>query len=117
MSESRFDERLCAVCRRRAIGRGYSNRARTVKDIAWVCDDPECIEIAARTYTMKQVEFSRLEEMATIEGGADAGAYLDKLGKTDLASLTQDEWDEFCRTLVAGYRLALKTKLRDEAPF
>lgn len=33
-------------------------------------------------------------------GGQAAGAYLDEIGKTDLAFLTEDEWRRFCTTLV-----------------
>ena len=32
--------------------------------------------------------------------GARAGRYLDVLGKTDLATLTAEEWDHFCTLMV-----------------
>lgn len=32
-----------------------------------------------------------------------AGEYLDELGKTDLATLTRDEWLEFLHVVVKGY--------------
>ena len=117
MNHPRFSDRVCAVCARPAIGYGYAPKFTKVVDIAWCCDDPECLAIARDSYTMKQTEFTRLDSLATEEGGALGGAFLDRIGKTDLATMTQDEWQEFCRQIIAGYRTALKEKLRYEAPF
>lgn len=112
----RFDDRTCAVCRRPAVGYGYKPPNRDTA-IAWVCNDPECLAIAKDSFAMKQEEFGRVENMAMTEGGNAGGAYLDSIGKTDLATLTPAEWEEFLKTVIAGYRVALKIKLRDEAPF
>lgn len=117
MTEPRFDERLCSVCRRPARGYGYAMKARTVADIAWVCDDPDCIAIARDTYGMKQLEFGRIDSMATSDAGEALEAYLDSIGKTDLRQLTQKEWDEALRATIGGYRAALKGRLQNEAPF
>lgn len=35
-------------------------------------------------------------------GGDLGGAYLEDIGKTDLATLTQEEWLIFCARIVAG---------------
>jgi hypothetical protein len=114
----RFDPCLCAVCRCSADGTGYAPKfTKSVDLVAWTCSDQECTAIANRTYQMRQQEFNRVEEMATVEGGNEAGQYLDEIGKTDLATLTELEWQTFCRKLVGGYRVAMKTTLRDEAPF
>lgn len=112
----RFDDAVCGCCGRSAVGYGYAP-PRLGAPVLWTCDDPECLKIARNSYEMKQDEFSRVESLAAGEGGAEGGAYLDEIGKTDLASLTPDEWFEFCRRIVRGYRKALQTKLRDEAPF
>lgn len=118
MTEKRFDDRLCCVCRRPAIGLGVSNRARKVEDIGWVCNDRECIDIAERTYSMKQLEFARIDDLATtVDGMGAAEQYCDKIGKTDFRDFTEHEAQEFCRQLVGAYRSALKGRLRDEAPF
>lgn len=66
---------------------------------------------------MKQREFSRLDSLAAIEAGHDVEAFCDEIGKTDFREMTEQEWDNLCRRFVAGYRDALQTKLRDEAPF
>lgn len=112
----RFDDAVCGSCGRSAVGYGYAPPHHNAP-VLWTCDDPECLTIARNSYAMKQDEFTRIESLAAGEGGAEGGAYLDQICKTDLASLTADEWYEFCRRIVAGYRKALKTSLRDEAPF
>lgn len=118
MTEERFNPHLCAVCRRPAEGHGVSYRARTISDIAWLCSDTECIQIAKDSYTMKQLQFSRLDDLAaTVDGLAAAEEFCDRIGKTDFRDFTEAEAQEFCRALVGGYRAALKGRLRDEAPF
>lgn len=37
---------------------------------------------------------------AVAAGGQRAGQMLERIGKTDLAELTADEWQEFCGVLV-----------------
>ena len=117
MTHFRFDEYLCAVCRRPASGLAVAAKGRRNSPLAWVCDDSECIQIAKDSFDMRQTEFSRLDEKAAIMGGDSAGQYLDSIGKTDLAKLDEKEWQTFCRTLVGAYRESLKTTLKDEAPF
>lgn len=41
-----------------------------------------------------------LNDKAIAAGGAKAGEYLERIGKTDLAKLTAEEWAQFCKTLV-----------------
>ncbi|HEY8358665.1 MAG TPA: DUF6511 domain-containing protein [Ramlibacter sp.] len=118
MQHDRHSDRVCGVCARPAIGIGVApSNARRLQDLIWLCNDPECIEIGNKTMGLKQLEFSRLDSLATMEAGSDVERYCDEIGKTDLREFTQQEWDNLCRRFVAGYRDALQTKLRDEAPF
>jgi hypothetical protein len=118
MTNPRISDRVCFVCARSAIGIGYAPpRAKSIDQVAWCCDDPECIQIAKDSYMMKQLEFGRLEQLATGDAGDEGGAYLDEIGKTDLATLTPAEWHIFLERVIGGYRAALKGRLRDEAPF
>ena len=58
------------------------------------------------------------ETGSALEAGADAGAYLQRIGKTDIATLDAGEWREFLRRLFVGYELALRRKiLNNESPF
>jgi hypothetical protein len=118
MTNPRISDRVCFVCARPAVGYGYAPpRIKSASEIAFCCDDPECLQIAKSTYMMKQLEFGRIEQLATGDAGDKAGAYLDEIGKTDLATLTATEWHTFLEQVIAGYRAALKGRLRDEAPF
>ena len=112
---NRFDDAICGCCGRQATGFGYSPDHR--KPVIWVCDDNSCLQLAKDSYAMKQDKFSRIESLAAGKGGDEGGAFLDTIGKSDLATLSPDEWFEFCRRIVAGYRKALVADLKGEAPF
>lgn len=47
------------------------------------------------------------EKLAIIHGGSMAGEYIKSIGKTDLATLTKSEWQEFCSIMCLNYHLAL----------
>lgn len=115
---SQFDDCICGICARREVGLGYMDKSnRRNKPILWLCDDPECAKIAQEVYGMKQDDFTRIESLAAQKGGDAATDFLDQIGKTDLVTLTVDEFCELWRRVVAGYRKALMNDLRDEAPF
>lgn len=48
------------------------------------------------------------EQAALHAGGAAAGAYLETLGKSDLARLSVEEWRTLIETVVTGYCDALR---------
>jgi len=53
-------------------------------------------------------------------GGQMGGEYLESIGKTDLAMLTETEWDRFIDTVVTGYcdhlrQLAARDRARLDA--
>ncbi|TPK59051.1 MULTISPECIES: DUF6511 domain-containing protein [unclassified Mesorhizobium] len=112
---TRFNDAVCACCGRTATGFGYAPKAG--QPIAWVCDDEGCLQVAKNSYALKQDEFTRCESRAAGRGGEEGGAFLDSIGETDLAKLTPDQWFEFCRRIVAGYRKGLIDELQNEAPF
>jgi len=108
----RLETGLCAVCARREAGIGIQTHPKLRHSpFLWVCDDPDCLKIVTETARMRQDEFDRVESLAAVRGGDEAGQFLDQIGKSDMAKLTRAEWCEFCRRLVAGYRKALKTNL------
>lgn len=44
------------------------------------------------------------DELASMSiGGEKGGEYLDSINKSDLASLSLDEWETFIRCVVTGY--------------
>lgn len=53
----------------------------------------------------------RVEEKAMLEAGNAAGAYLDTLGRTDLATLAPEEWRGFLETFLNAYGDAVRAGL------
>jgi hypothetical protein len=106
----------CAVCRRRAMAIGYAPKQRS--EVIWLCDDNGCHAAAKAIYKMPSDWLDAYEIGAMLEAGNLAGAYLDEIGKTDMAALTPDEWRSFLHRIVVGYERALRRKiLNNEAPF
>jgi hypothetical protein len=107
---------LCAICRRIDKGLAVLRSGR----LLWVCDDPECLEIADRAGTMKQDEFTRLEAEAAIQGCGNAmGQFLDEAGYGHLfADVPADVWAQAQKVGIAGYRRELKRLVdSNAAPF
>ena len=109
-------EAPCAVCRARANSGhkfGYRNQP-----ILHACKDPRCQALLPKVYKMTRPQLDAFEEKAIKHGGHEAGAYLDSLGKYNLAEMTDDEWATFCACLVKGYGEHMKWMLENnEAPF
>ena len=60
------------------------------------------------------------EAEAMTVGGQQGGEYLESIGKSDLATLTETEWDRFIDAVVTGYcdhlrALAAKDRARLDA--
>lgn len=111
----RADVTTCAVCARTATGLGVHPQMRTNRpQIHWVCDDPSCIAIAQAAIHMRQDRFTRVESLAAGDGGANGIAFLETVGKFDIATFNETEWFEFCRRIVAGYRRSLKVRIARE---
>ncbi len=85
-------------------------------EITWVCDAD--LKFAKAVHHMKKGDWNRIEEEALRAGGDAAGAYLDKIGKTDLAVLTEEEWLTMLATFEEGRGRAMREKLEAHtAPF
>ena len=52
-----------------------------------------------------------------LRAGQKTGAYLDQLGRTDMAQLTRVEWAEFCERLTRGYLEELQRQADAQVPF
>lgn len=67
---------------------------------------------------MPKLKLDAFEEAARDDAGEMAGAYLDSIGKTDLAALTREEWATFLHQVIVGFEAALRTRiLKGVAPF
>jgi hypothetical protein len=100
---------LCAVCRRHAVW-----LARP----AWLCDDNCCHAAAKRIHDMPSLLLDAYEIGSALEAGKLAGSYLDEIAKTDIATLSGDEWREFLRRIIVGFEQAMRRKiLENEVAF
>lgn len=92
---------ICAVCHRHAWWIGYAPTPRSA--LIWCCNVCCRHRESWKVYKMNAAELDACEKMATGLAGEEAGAYLDELGKTDLATLTQEEWQTFLSRIVTGF--------------
>jgi hypothetical protein len=107
---------MCAVCSGHAGGHGFC-LGRTRVPI-WACNMAECIALLPKVYAMSTHELDAYERRAIEEGGGVAGEYLQSIGKFNLAELTPEEWDEFCRRMLHGFQDAMRRLITShEAPF
>lgn len=98
----------CPVCSRASgaitidiPGRGYAR----------FCSN-DCAEV-----WMKRRPQPHNEKVALEAGGAAAGAWLDRIGKTDLAALTPEEWAQFCAVLFEATCADLRRQADDWIPW
>lgn len=99
----------CPVCNREGGAVTVQHRGGPITTLC----SPEC----TRIFIMRPADFSQNEREAVLEGGGAGGEYLDKIGKTDLATLTEAEWTTFCVAVVKGYTDALRKAADDQIPF
>jgi hypothetical protein len=107
---------ICAVCRGYAGPIGFKP-AR--KDPAiWFCDDKRCQALARKVYAMTKEQLEAYEYKAGMAAGDQAGAYLDQIGRTDLAELTREQWEEFIARVIIGFQHEMRRMIGShEAPF
>jgi hypothetical protein len=107
---------ICATCRRRAAGFGYTPRPHAIRNTIWLCGSDHCHRAAKEFCAMSAQQFDEYELGAILEAGRNAGSYLDEIGKTDLKMLSAGEWREFLARLLTGYEQALRRKLLNNEP-
>lgn len=102
----------CFICKRRHDNLGVAPHERAT--IKWVCK--ECLSAInmKRAYHMRLDQY---EKQALEDGGNAGGAYLDEIGKTDLASLGEDEWSRFLELVLTSYADSMREIVSREVPF
>ncbi|MFO1144841.1 MAG: DUF6511 domain-containing protein [Amaricoccus sp.] len=104
----------CGVCKRASAGFAFCAPQSPTPPVffcSMLCS--EVWMIAHR----KKIELTRDEATAAIAGGKVAGAFLEQLGRTDLAQLSRVEWAEFCERLTRGYLAELQRQADAQVPF
>lgn len=111
----------CLICRRRHDNVGYSPHDRApVKWLCWECLDDTHNGVRSklpRIYHMARKQLDDFERRALEDGGNAGGAYLDEIGKTDLAALSEQEWGEFLGLVLKGYAESMREIVSREVPF
>lgn len=103
----------CFVCRRRADGLGVQKGNR----IGWLCQQCADGGYGTRTIRMPVREFDRYEAGALRRAAQGrAGAYLDSLGRTDLADLHPQEWQHVCRLIIEDFGEGIRAEVGEPIP-
>lgn len=77
----------------------------------WLC--LEDLPHGKAAYKMKTRDMDVFEQKALVEGAFAAGAYLDKVGQTDLAKLNEDQFFEVFVKFMAGYEVTMKNNFNE----
>lgn len=110
------DPACCMVCRRHAYAIGTTKGNKL--PIYWLCDDPACLKFGKTVLNMAAKKLDMYEQKALRLAGEEAGEYLDQIGKSDLAKLTEPEWHNFCEKMLTGYERNMRDIIASgEAPF
>lgn len=104
----------CWLCRRTDDGLGFQGPGRG--EVTWSCKDHADGQLFRKARNMSRQEFAGVETTAILKAGEDAGAYMDKIGKTDLATFTAEEWKELLRIVVVRFGDHVTEILKD-CPF
>lgn len=101
----------CHCCQRHAVGIGVSAHKEPIR---WLCK--ECASIAEYVARARRMD---PYELKALDGGVDAvGAYLDTLGKTDLAEMDELEARMLVKAAWQGCGDRLRLLLtNNDAPF
>jgi len=78
----------------------------------------KCLNILKEKKGM--IDPTKNEIEAALHGGTRGGEYLDWLGKTNLAALSKEEWQQFLLCVVGGYSEKIFTEIElseDDIPF
>jgi hypothetical protein len=114
---------LCAICHRQPRGFGWFNPHYRLSDPR---RDTSRKHLCSRTCQdichgrKGMIDPTPNEAEAMTVGGQMGGEYLESIGKSDLATLTETEWDRFIDAVVTGYcdhlrELAAKDRKRFDA--
>lgn len=106
---------LCAICRRDARGFLFAPKAIGISAPAVKLCSRRCQDITAKLKGMIHPNIH--EKNALADASAHGGAYVESLGKTDLATWTPEEWSTLIDLIVTAFQDSLRTAYGDDPPF
>lgn len=111
----RFETRVCFICGEPSTGFAFTPHKSF--ETGWTCTP--CSPHIKEAYSMSDNVMADLEAQAREAASMRGGAYLDGIGKTDLATLAPEEWETFLGEVLTGYRDTVRSLVsaKYEAPF
>lgn len=110
----------CVVCRLAESGVGYhpfgGRRLFKSTDVAWTCEHD--LPLAKGWFQMPSAVRDKIERDALTEAAQKTGEYFERLGKTDFANFTLDEYETTFAVFLEHFGAAMRKRLGDAtAPF
>lgn len=102
----------CAVCGRAGRGYGFIVRWGANKGQTLPACSMRCLDIIALE-GRNMFKLNHFENQAIDAASDKAGAYLEKIGKIDLATLSAEEWYELLKTVFVASTAEIQ-RLTDE---
>ena len=102
---------LCAACPREARGFGWfkpRGKCPTFKACSMECMNLIC----ERQGEMKNASPNEIESI--IDGSVSGGKYLDLIKKTDLATMSREEWLKFNEVIIDGFIAGMRLRAGKE---
>ena len=106
---------VCFICRGRSDGFGVGSPKVTPK---WFCMD--CgPALAKRLFNMNRTKMDTYEARALDSASPKIGQFLEeRIGKTDMATFTAKEWDDFLREVITCFGESMRQETKElEPPF
>jgi len=105
----------CDICRREARGLGYSPRlTRANGPDLWACS-MRCLDIITRYNGM--IDPNEHEAAALRQASAVGGAYIESLGRSDLAQWSAQEWATLIDVVITAFQDHLQEAYTQDPPF
>lgn len=106
----------CSVCGRASRGFGWGKASAREPILLRACS-MRCLDIIS-TRKGRMYKLNHFEDQALDAASEKAGVFLDDLGKSDLATLSPDEWRELLATVfVAATAKIQRLTEEDAVPF
>jgi hypothetical protein len=106
---------MCAICRRDARGYGFAPALIRIDAPPVKLCSRRCQYIAGRLSGM--IDPNKHEINALSAASVSGGSFVEKTGKTDLASWTEQEWATLIDVVVTSFQDFLRQAYADDPPF
>lgn len=106
---------ICAICRREARGWGFAPELIRREAPPLTLCSRRCQDITAKRKGM--IDPTSHEREALAQASAQAGAYIEALGTTNLAHWSPEAWEALIALIVTAFQDALRQAYDEDPPF